>query len=143
MNSDRLRCAEAALRHVPEDYRTIGAGDLVAQENGHHFHRGMHIGWVWGDNGRGGFLDLLSEHRMAGMHAERYFPDGTSEAIETPAEFRAVDSDPLKDAELQRAYFERNQAAYQSLRARGLLPPAGTNVGSQDINEFLQSGGDA
>lgn len=139
MDDCKLRCAEAALLHVPESYRTIGASDLTAVANGHHFHRGMHLGWAWGENEHGCFLDFLSEHRMAGMSAARFFGDGSSEPIETPAEFRISVIDPDEDAELERAYVERNRASYGDLRERGLLPPVGANLGSQDINEYLRS----
>ena len=140
MEDDKLRCAEAALTTVPADYRTVGAAELVAEQNGHHFHRGMHMGWVWGhDESHECFLDFLSEHRMAGMRADRWFPDGRSESIATPAEFRIVVQDPAEDAELERAYVEQNRAAYDDLRQRGLLPRFGENVGSQDINEYLRT----
>lgn len=141
MGDERLRCAETALRHVPEDYRKVDAAEVARQERGHSFHRGMHIGWAWGEDERGQpYLDFLSEHRHPGMYAERYFTDGRREPISTPASMRAVSSDPAEDAELERRFFERNRTAYADLRARGLLPPQGENVGSQEINEHLLSG---
>jgi hypothetical protein len=78
---------------------------------------------------------------MAGMSAERFYADGTSEHLETPASMHQVTGDPAKDAEIERRFFERNQAAYEWLRAQGLLPPQGGSVGSQDVNEFLLKGG--
>ena len=78
---------------------------------------------------------------MAGMSAERFHADGTSERLETPASMHQVTGDAAKDAETERRFFERNRAAYEWLRARGLLPPEGANLGSQDINEFLVKGG--
>jgi len=140
-DSDRMKCVEAALQRVPEDYRAVGANDLLAQENGHGYHRGMHIGWAWGEDRRGVFLDFLSEHRMAGMQAERIYADGTAESIETPVSIHQVTGDPAKDAEIERKFFERNSASYADLRERGLLPAAGQNLVSQDVNEFLLSGG--
>lgn len=127
---------------MPEDYRTVDAGDVVGRERGHSFHRGMHIGWAWGEDERGRpYLDFLSEHRHPGMHAERYFTDGRTEPIATPASLRVVSPDPAEDAEIERKFFESNRAAYADLRDRGLLPPAGENVGSQDINEYLLKSG--
>jgi hypothetical protein len=141
MNADKLRCAEAALRTVPGDYLVVTTEVVALVDNGHSFHRGMHIGWAWAE-GRGGWiLDFLSEHRMAGMSAERFCADGTSEHLETPAEMHQVTGDPAQDAEIERRFFERNRAAYEWLRARGLLPPVGANIGSQDINEVLLQGG--
>ena len=142
MNDERLRCAESALRQVPEDYRKVDSTDVAAQERGHSFHQGMHIGWAWGEDERGRpYLDFLSEHRHPGMQAERYFADGTTEPIATPASSRAVSPDPAEDAEIEREFFESNRAVYAALRDRGLLPPAGEKVGSQDINEYLLQGG--
>ena len=140
MQDDRLRCAGAALRRVPEDYRTFSARELVAEENGHHFYRGLHIGWAWGENERGTFLDFLSEHRMVGMQAERIYPDGTTESIETPASMHLVTGDPEQDTEIERKFFDRNNTVYKNLRQRGLLPEHGANVGSQVVNEFLLRG---
>jgi hypothetical protein len=141
MDPDKRRCAEAALRTVPAEYVAVTSEAVAAVDNGHSFHRGMHIGWAWGEDRRGLFLDFLSEHRMAGMSAERFYADGNSEHLETPASMHQVTGDPAQDAELERRFFERNQAAYERLRARGLLPPEGANLGSQDINEFLLKGG--
>lgn len=72
MNPDKLRCAEAALRTVPGEYLAVTPEIVAAVDNGHAFHRGMHVGWAWADAGRGWFLDFLSEHRMAGMSAQRF-----------------------------------------------------------------------
>ena len=142
MDDERLQCAETALRQVPEDYRKVDAADVAGQERGRSFHRGMHIGWAWGEDERGRtYLDFLSEHRHPGMQAQRYFTDGRTEPIATPASMRAVSSDPAEDAEIEREFFESNRAAYADLRDRGLLPPEGENVGSQDINEYLLKGG--
>ena len=77
---------------------------------------------------------------MAGMSAQRFYADGTSEHLETPASMHQVTGDATKDAEIERRFFEQNRAAYEWLRARGLLPPEGANLGSQDINEFLLKG---
>jgi len=127
---------------VPEDYRKVDAADVADQERGHSFHQGMHIGWAWGEDERSRtYLDFLSKHRHPGMQAQRYFADGRTEPIAVPASMRAVSSDPAEDAEIEREFFESNRAAYADLRDRGLLPPGGENVGSQDINEYLLKGG--
>lgn len=120
----------------------MDAADVAGQERGHSFHHGMHIGWAWGEDERGRpYLDFLSEHRQPGMQAERKLADGTTEPIATPTSMRAVSPDPAEDAEIEREFFESNAAAYADLRDRGLLPQAGENVGSQDINEYLLKGG--
>lgn len=142
MTDDRLRCAETALRQVPEDYRKVDAADIASQAQGRSVHRGMHVGWAWGQDERGrAYLDFLSEHRHPGMQAERYFADGTTEPIATPTSGRPVSPDAAEDAVMEREFFERNAAAYADLRDRGLLPPESENVGSQDLNEYLLKGG--
>jgi uracil-DNA glycosylase len=144
MNNARLRCAESALRQVPEDYRKVNAADVAGQESGHSFHQGMHIGWAWGEDERGRpYLDFLSEHRHPGMQAARYFTDGRAEPIATPASMRVASPDPAEDAAIEREFLESNRVAYEDLRDRGLLPPEGENVGSQDINEYLLRGASA
>lgn len=142
MNDDRLACAEAALRTVHEDYLAINAADVVAQGNGHSFHRGMHVGWTWGTDDQGReYLDFLSEHRHPGIYAERYFADGTTEPIDVPHSGHIVTGNPTEDTEIERKFYERNRRVYASLRERGLLPEEGTNLASQDINEYLLKGG--
>jgi hypothetical protein len=142
MDDERLRCAETALRQVPEDYRKVNAADVAGRERGHSFYQGMHIGWAWGEDEPGRpYLDFLSEHRHPGMQAQRYFTDGRTEPIATPASMRAVASDPEEDAVIERRFFESNRVAYADLRDRGLLPPEGENAASQDINEYLLRGG--
>ena len=142
MDGERLRCAELALGTVPEDYRTVDAADVAGLESGHSFYRGMHIGWAWGVDERGRtYLDFLSEHRHPGMAAARYFADGRTEPIAVPAEARTVSPDPAEDAKLEQEFLEQNRAAYEELRDRGLLPPQGANLVSQDINEYLLTGG--
>lgn len=142
MDSQRLRCAQAALRTVPDDYLTVTAEVVAAVDNGHSFYRGMHVGWAWGENRRGCFLDFLSEHHMAGMSADRFYPDASTESLDTPASAHQVTGDPEKDADITKRFQEQNRAAYEWLRARGLLPPVGGNLSSQDLNEFLLTGGD-
>lgn len=94
----------------------------------------MHIGWAWGEDEHGRpYLDFLSEHRHPGMRALRYFTDGSTEPIATPVSMRAMSPDPVEDAASERAFLDRNAAAYSALRGRGLLPPKGENVDSQDI----------
>lgn len=142
MNDERLGCAETALRLVPADYRKVDAADVAGQERGHSLHHGMHISWAWGQDERGrSYLDFLSEHRHPGMHAARYFTDGRTEPIATPASMRAVSADPAQDAQIEQEFFESNRAAYADLCVRGLLPPEGQNIGSRDINEYLLKGG--
>lgn len=142
MNTDRALCATNVLERSGEHW-ALTSEQLIAADNGHHFHHGWHIGWVWGrDEEHPCFLDILSEHRMAGMYAERILPDGSASAIDVPREFRLVGKTPEEDERLKAEYFEHNRRTYADLRERGLLPPPGGNIGSQDINEYLVSGGE-
>ena len=125
----------------PRVAETMTVDLLMGDENGHAFDDGgLHIGWAWGlDARRGDYLELLWEHRMAGINASRYWPDGSIDRIPTPAELRLVSSDPVEEARLVAEYFEHNRRTYADLRERGLLPPEGDNAGSQDINEYLRT----
>lgn len=120
---------------------TMTVGLLTSEENGHVFDRGgLHIGWSWGREAtRGDYLELLWEHRMAGINASRYWPDGSIDPIPTPLELRRTSKDPVEEARLVAEYVEHNRRAYADLRERGLLPPVGDNAGSQDINEYLRT----
>lgn len=78
---------------------------------------------------------------MAGMTAERIRCGGDVEPIEVPSTFCLRSDDPDTDAELERAFLARNDARYSDLRRRGLLPPEGENLVSQDLTEYVQRGG--
>ncbi len=142
MDEARIACANAALAPIPPNYCAVTPEDVAARENGHSFHRALHIGWAWGrdDTGRE-YLDLLWEHRHPGAHACRYFADGTTEDIAVPYGGYPMAEDPVENAEREQWYLAENRRIYADLRARGLLPDVGGNVPSQDINEFLRSGG--
>lgn len=137
----RTKIALSALASLPQAASgVVSRTQLLADAGGHAYDRGLHIGWAWGrDASLGIFLDLLWEHRMAGIVACRYWQDGSTEAIPTPFEFRVCSADPDEDARLEREYNERNRRLYADLRGRGLLPPIGENLGSQDLNEYLRT----
>ncbi len=142
MDDQRIACATAALAPIPEGYCAVTAADVAARENGHSFHRALHIGWAWGEDEDGRvFLDLLWEHRHPGMSADRYYADGTSEYIDVPSQGHMMSNDPVENADRKQRTLERNTRIYADLRARGLLPAMGENVPSQNIEEILQSGG--
>jgi hypothetical protein len=140
-NRDKTACAVEALRDFEVTWN-LSVSDLIAVENGHHFYRGWHIGWVWGsDEVDGCHLDFLSEHRMAGFDIARIAPNGVRTRIHAPKECRRIGATPEEDARLEREFHEHNRRTYADLRRRGLLPPFGANLGSQVINEVLISGG--
>ncbi|MGO1945029.1 MAG: hypothetical protein ACTH1Z_11595 [Ancrocorticia sp.] len=139
MNNDKEKCAASALGENGDRWG-LTVEDLLAVENGHHFHRGWHIGWAWSTDAESEYVDILSEHRMPGMYAIRVFPDGSHEDLDTPGMYRVVGNTPDEDERLDREFLESNTRAYASLRDRGLLPAFGENIGSQDMNEYLRSG---
>ena len=100
----------------------------------------MHIGWAWGEADGNWYLDFLAEHRMMGMLATRLFADGSLENLGTPRTFLPVTGDPEKDKLAEIKFYKHNRQTYKFLRDRGLLPPIGQNIGSQDMNEVLVSG---
>lgn len=140
MDQEHLRCARTALERIPPSHRKVTAKELVSQQNGHVFHQGMHIGWAWGEVDGKWCLDFLHEHRIWGMYATRFFPDGSSEQLEIPHTFYVFTGDSETDKLAKQEFFEQNRRAYESLRELGLLPPVGENFDSQDMNEFLTSG---
>lgn len=139
MNNGRERCASHALGGDGEIWGLTTA-DLVAVANGHHFHRGWHIGWTWSNDPENEYIDILSEHRLTDMTARRIFPDGAERYLETPHGFRLAGGTPEEDRRLERECLDHNSHAYAALRESGLLPAFGTNLGSQDMNEFLSNG---
>ena len=139
----KLAIVTTVLASMPQRaLDVVSREQLLAEDGGHAFGHGWHVGWAWGrDAARGIYLDHLWEHRMAGMSAARWWQDGERESITTPAEMRLVSPDPEEDARRERDYVEHNRRAYAELRERGLLPPAGRNLGSQDVNEYLRTRG--
>ncbi len=142
MDDPRISCATAALAPIPPRYCAVTPEEVAARENGHSFHRALHIGWAWGEDETGReYLELLWEHRMTSTRAHRFYADGTTESIAVPFLGYPMAEDPVENAEREQWYLAENRRIYADLRARGLLPDPGGNVPSQDINEFLQSGG--
>lgn len=138
-----MRCADAALATVEPGYFVVSVRDLLAQEQGHSTHNGMHLGWSWGGDRQGAtFLDFLSDHHMTGMAADRFFPDGRVEPLPTPASARSTAADPDEDAHLEAQFVAENVKAYEFLRDRGLLPADDGSVESRVIDEFLLRGGE-
>ena len=76
MNPDRCGARRPPFARCPEEYLAVTPEVVAVVDNGHSFHRGMHVGWAWAEDRRGWFLDFLSEHRMAGMSAERFTQTG-------------------------------------------------------------------
>jgi hypothetical protein len=140
MDDARLRCAETALRQVPEDYRTVEAADVAGQERGQGFHQGMHIGWAWGQDERGRpYLDFLSEHRHPGMRAERYFITAERHRSQLPPLCEQCRRIPAKTPRSSGSFSRAIELLRGSAGPRP-LPAEGENVGSQDIHEYLLKG---
>lgn len=128
MDQNRLECAQRALEETSSEYRQVTAEEIVAQPNGHAFHRGMHIRWAWGEENDKWFLDFLAEHRMMGIFAVKFFSDETFERIESPRIFIQVTGDPDADKLAEDEFFEHNRRVYQDLRESRLLPPVGPKL---------------
>lgn len=141
MSENKEKCALNALKIFGEK-PGLTVQDLLAEENGHHFYKGWHVAWKWGADDEAQHIDILFEHRMAGMGAKRVFSNGSEEHIETPSTMRRVGETPEEDERLELEYLEYNRRTYAALREAGLLPPLGENLMSQEINEYLTSGGE-
>ncbi len=123
----------------------LPAESLEQRRGGHLFHRGWHIGYGWGEERGEVYLDVLSQHRMTDDDAERLWASGRADPIETAGSMYMV---PGRASEAERRrigqeHAERTAQISADLRRRGLLPPAGENLPSLEINEYLRSGGTA
>lgn len=136
MRGDREQCAANALSRSGNLWGLTTA-DLLAKDNGHHFYDGWHVSWAWGMEAEGGFIDILSEHRMVGMIARRVFSDGSTKSLDTPHEFRLEGATPEEDERLLREYLEYNRRVLATLQSRGLLPPESMNADNQESGERL------
>jgi len=121
----------------------LPAAAVEARSPGHIFERGWHIGYVWDREDGEEYLEVLAQHRMTNDRHFRVFASGRVEQLPAAADFYSYGQDAT-DEEIERAerdYVEHNRRVYADLRMRGLLPPAGGNLHSHDINEYLRSGG--
>jgi hypothetical protein len=138
---------EPIKTYFTEYFRNWGvqlpAASVASRTAGHIFERGWHIGYLWGHKGDDEYLEVLAQHRMTNDRHFRVFASGRVEDLPTADGFclHQPDATTAERSQAERESVERNRRVYADLRERGLLPPAGKNLGAHDINEYLRSGG--
>jgi serine/threonine protein phosphatase PrpC len=118
---------------------TLPAADVAERRPGHIFRAGWHIGYVWGDDENGIYLEYLSQHRMTSDSRRRIYESGHVEQIELPSTLVPYPDDPAERARINQESAREHREANTELRDLGLLPPAGTNQPAIEINEYLRS----
>lgn len=115
---------------------------VAKREGGHLYEAGWHIGFLWGEDEGGLFLEYLAQHRMTDDRHVRIYADGREEWLEAASGLIGL---PAGCSAEERRRIEAEAAAkrrriYRELREKGLLPPHGQNLPALGINEALQSG---
>jgi hypothetical protein len=135
--------AEAIERHFADAFVAweirLPEEAVARREAGHLFEAGWHIGWVFGEADGEEFVEVLTEHRHPGMDRFRIYAFGRVESLDVPTSLMLVPEDTAERERAEREYYERNQRLYAELRERGLLPPQGENLPSQEISEYLST----
>jgi hypothetical protein len=118
-------------------------GAAQSREPGHIFEKGWHIGYVWGEEDGEEYLELLVQGIAMDDAHVRWWASGREEDLPTPDEWIAIPPSASSGdiGQATDAASTENQAIYDELRERGLLPPEGGNLPLMEINEFLNSGG--
>lgn len=147
-----VRASEAQIKRIEAEFAekyarvgiTLPEGAAVRRELGHIFHRGWHIGYIWGEENGEEYFEYLAQHRMmAGSEHMRVWASGREEGREI-ADGPCVFPRGATQAErtrIEHEYAAGSRAISARLRESGLLPPLGENQGALEINEFLRSGG--
>jgi hypothetical protein len=118
-------------------------GAAQNREPGHIFEKGWHIGYVWDEEDGEEYLELLVQNIAMDDAHVRWWACGREEDLPAPNEWIVIPP-AASSAEIGQAtdaVGASNEAIYDELRERGLLPPEGENLPLMEINEFLNSGG--
>ncbi len=145
-----MRASEAQIKRIEEDFAEqyahwdirLPAGAAARREAGHIFQRGWHIGYIWGEKDGEEYFEYLAQHRMTNDRHNRAWVSGRQETLDTADGFILLPpgATEAEISQLEHEHAVRSRAISAELRAKGLLPPAGENLGALEINEFLHSG---
>jgi hypothetical protein len=140
------------LREVPEIQRyfedyfarwsiTLPSDAVARRAPGHLFEKGWHIGFIWGANEQGEYLEFLAQHRMTNDRRQRVYASGEVNVMPVPVPMYVVPADatPEQEAEIASRHAREYRRESEKLRELGLLPPAGENRIDLEINEILRS----
>jgi hypothetical protein len=138
--------AAAIERHLADSFSAweirLPKDAVARRQGGHLFEAGWHIGWVFGEAEGEEYVEVLTEHRHPGMDRFRIYASGRTESLDVPTSLMLYPQDERERKRIEREFFERNRRLYAELRQRGLLPPGGENLASQEISEHLSTSPD-
>jgi hypothetical protein len=123
---------------------SLPAESVAERRGGHIYAAGLHVGYAWGVERAEEYVEVLAQDRLTNDSRFRIFASGRLEELPAPGPSWSHGPDAT-EAEIrtaEAAFVERNRRIYAELRERGLLPPAGANLPTHEINEYLRSGGD-
>lgn len=117
----------------PEDVEARRRGKIVAS--------GWAIWYLFGEDGRGGYLDYYASHRMTDDRHVRLREGSPTEHLPAIRTFRIVSQDPVEDARLKAEYHEHNRWVGRMLKEKG-FGVAGDEPLSVQVNRHLRLGGE-
>jgi hypothetical protein len=98
-------------------------GSIAQRLRGEIRERGWWIEFLFGQDGRGEYLDYYASHRMTDDRHLRIYSDGGIERLPSYACWRRGSADPEEDARLEAEYREANRTVGELLRAKGFRSP--------------------
>jgi hypothetical protein len=115
----------------PEHVRDRRRGKIVGG--------GWAVWYLFGEDGRGGYLDYYASHRMTDDRHVRHREEGPAEHLPTIETFLIRSRNPEEDARLKAEYFEHNRRVGRLLKEKG-FGVAGDEPLSVRVNRHLRLG---
>lgn len=120
---------------------TLPSNAVARRAPGHLFEKGWHIGFIWGADEQGEYLEFLAQHRMTNDRRQRVYATGEVKDMPVPVPMYVIPAHatPEQQAEIAKRHRTSYRRESQKLRELGLLPPAGQNLIALEIAEVLRS----
>ena len=128
----RLAFAPWGIAVPPEHVRERRQCKIVAS--------GWAIWYLFGEDGRGEYLDYYASHRITDDRHVRIREGSPAEHLPTISTFRIGSKDPEEDARLEAEYLEHNRQVGRMLDEKG-FGISGDEPGSVSLNRYLWSSG--
>lgn len=113
---------------------------VIPNARGKIVHNGWCIWFLFGIDEQGEYLDYYSTHRMVlGDEHMRLRMDGSEDELPTICDCRKLSSDPVEDAQLEKAFLSENQRISELLKAKGFGIEGDEPISAQ-INRALSTG---
>ncbi len=137
------------MREIEERFRrtfahwgiTLPPEDVEARRRGKIVEGGWAIWYLFGEDGRGGYLDYYASHRMTEDRRVRLREDGRAEPLPTIRRLRIASQGPEEDAQLKAQYLEHNLRVGRMLKKKG-FGVTGDESLSVQVNRHLRLGRD-